>query len=111
VRALLALLALAVAVPAQAQVDIGGMRLQPFKHPGGFASTLDCGGHRVTIGYIGQQLRLSDGPQVFDLVEVPGARPHHFELPGDPSTYVIMDAESATVSVRGQVHPSCNRAP
>lgn len=96
---------------ARAGFDAGSLRLEPHVHPGGFASRLDCGGRRVTIGFIGQGLRLSDGAQVFDLAAVPGAAPPRFELPGQPSTFVQVGEREATVSVQGRLYPRCVMVP
>ena len=89
------------------RIDLGSLRLQPYVSPGGFASTLDCGGRRVTIGYIGERLRLSDGPRVLDLAPVRGSRPQRFERAGESSTFVQFDAQGTTVSLQGQQLPPC----
>jgi Type III secretion system lipoprotein chaperone (YscW) len=87
--------------------DVGSLRLQPFTHPGGFASTLDCGGRRLVIGFIGAQMRLSEGTQSFDLDSVPGSRSSRFERAGEPSTFVQTQDRSATESLQGQLLPPC----
>lgn len=94
-----------------ARVDIGSLQLQPYKHPGGFASVLDCGGRRLVVGYLGDQLRLSDGPTVYDLAPLRGSRPPRFELATDPATFVELDESAATVSLQGQLLPRCTAAP
>ena len=94
-----------------ARVDVGSLRLQPHVSPGGFASTLDCGGRRITIGYIGEMLRLSDGPRVYDLAVVRGSRPQRFERPGEPATFVELGERDATVAVQGQRLPRCVAVP
>lgn len=90
-----------------ARIDVGSLRLRPYTHPGGFASTLDCGGRRFVIGYVGDGLRLSDGAQVHELEAVAGRRPARFERPGEPSTYVELDDGGATVSLQGTSLPRC----
>lgn len=97
--------------PSAARVDAGSLRLQPYVSPGGFASALDCGGRRLVVGYLGDQLRLSSGPAVYDLVPVRGSRPPRFELATDPATFVELDESAATVSLQGQLLPRCTAAP
>jgi len=98
----------AIETPA-ARLDIGSLPLLPITHPGGFASTLDCGGQRVTVGYLGEQLRLSVGTQVHDLVAVRGSTPPRFERADDPSTFVQLDEHGAMVSLRGRLLARCSR--
>lgn len=93
-----------------AQLNVGDVRLQPYTHPGGFASTLDCGGERVTIGFVGDKMRLTQGATVIDLVTVRGSRPPRFELAGEPATFVQVDGHSAVVSLQGRVLPQCTAA-
>lgn len=96
---------------ARESFDAGSLRLEPQVHPGGFASTLDCGGRRVTIGFVGAQLRLSDGALVVDLDAVPAALPTRFARAGQPSTFVQIDDAEVTVSVRGRLYPRCVAVP
>ncbi|HOM12707.1 MAG TPA: YbaY family lipoprotein [Rubrivivax sp.] len=95
---------------AGARIDVGSLHLQPHVSPGGFASTLDCGGRRLTVGYLGDRLRLSDGPAVYDLAPVRGSRPPRFERAGDPATFVELDESAATVSLQGQLLARCAAA-
>lgn len=88
-------------------IDVGTLRLAPYVSPGGFASAFDCGGRRITIGYLGDSLRLIDGEQVHDLTPPPGGRAFRYERPGDPATFVQLDDASATVSLQGRVLPRC----
>jgi hypothetical protein len=91
------------------RIDGGSLPLQPYMSPGGFASTLDCGGRRLTLGFVGERLRLSEGTQVQDLQPLPGSRPPRFQNPGDPGTFVQTDDTGATVSLQGQLLPRCTR--
>lgn len=93
------------------RIDLGSLRLQPYRPPGAFASTLDCGGRRLTIGHVGDQLRLTDGAQQQDLVAVPGSRPPRYERPGEAATFVELDDAGATVSLQGQQLPRCAATP
>jgi len=96
----------AIEAPA-ARLDIGSLQLLPYTHPGGFANTLDCGGQRVTVGYLGEQLRLSVGTRVYDLAAVRGSTPPRFERAEDPSTFVQLDERGAMVSLRGRLLARC----
>ncbi len=96
-----------VDVSRPAAIDIGSLRLEPHVSPGAFASTLDCGGQRMTLGHIGERLRLSGGPQVHDLTRVPGSRPQRYERPADPATFVELDDAGATISLQGRRLPRC----
>lgn len=93
-----------------ARLDIGAVPLRPYTSPGGFASTLDCGGQRVTIGFIGDQMRLTHGAQVADLAAVRGSLPSRFERAGEPSTFVQVDGDRAVVSLQGRLLPPCSAA-
>ena len=95
---------------ASARLDIGSLRLQPYTHPGGFASRLDCGGRSLTIGFIGDTMRLTQGAAVIDLVVVRGSKPPRFELAGEPATFVQVDGDRTVVSLQGRLLPPCTAA-
>jgi Type III secretion system lipoprotein chaperone (YscW) len=96
---------------AATRLDLGAVPLQPYTHPGGFASTLDCGGQRVTIGFLGDKMRVTHGTAVIDLEAVRGSRPSRFERAGEPSTFVQTEGHSAVVSLQGRLLPPCSAAP
>lgn len=87
-------------------IDAGRLRLAPYVSPGGFASSFDCAGRRVTIGYIGERVRLIDGARVYDLAVVADL-PRRYALAGDQATFVQLDDAGATVSLQGHVLPRC----
>jgi hypothetical protein len=91
----------------RSSADLGTLPLAPVQFPGAFASSLRCGERSITIGYIGDQLRLTDGEQVFDMVAATGAPGHRFELAGDPTTFVQLGEQTALVSVRGRDYERC----
>jgi uncharacterized lipoprotein YbaY len=93
--------------PMRGTIDVGVLPLAPFRFPGAFASTLRCGERSVSIGFIGERLRLSVGPELLDMDPVPGVVPGRFELAGEPTSFVVLDGQRATVSVRGQVFMPC----
>ena len=93
------------------RVDAGRLQLRPYVSPGGFASALDCGGQRLTLGYIGDRMRLSAGAQVHDLAAVPGSRPPRYAQPDDAGTFVQPDDAGATVSLQGRRLPRCTVLP
>ena len=88
-------------------ISVGSLRLQPYVFPGSFASALDCAGRRLTLGYVGEQLRLSEGDRKLDLQAVRGSQPPRFELAGDPTTFVQLDDGGATVSLQGRSLAHC----
>jgi hypothetical protein len=98
-------------VATAARLKVGDVPLQAYTHPGGFASTLDCGGQRVTIGFLGDKMRLSYGTQFIDLAAVRGSRPSRFESAGESATFVQVDGDSALVSLQGRLLPPCSAAP
>lgn len=90
-----------------AVVDVGSLRLQPYVWPGGFASALDCGGRLLSVGYLGERLRLIDGSAVHELSAVPGHEPPRFARADDPATFVELDGDAATVVLQGRALPRC----
>jgi uncharacterized lipoprotein YbaY len=97
--------------PMHGSIDVGLLTLAPFRFPGAFASTLRCGERSVSIGFIGERLRLSVGPELLDMDAVPAAVPSRFELAGDPTSFVVLEAQRAAVSVRGQAFAPCTIVP
>ncbi len=96
------------------RVDTGGTappaaRVQPFV----FASTLVCGDRSVTVGQVGDTMRMQAGGETFDLRPVRSASGARYEAIGDPSTSLWSKGDRATVVVRGQPWPECvpRRAP
>lgn len=97
-----------VELASTTSIRVGSLRLQLYVSPGGFASALDCGGRRLTVGYVGEQLRLTEGDRKLDLQAVRGSRPPRFELAGDPTTFVQLDDGGATVSLQGRRLAHCS---
>jgi uncharacterized lipoprotein YbaY len=93
--------------PRHGTVDLGVLPVASFRFPGAFASALRCGEQSIRVGFIGDKLRLSVGPEVLDMDALPGSVPSRFELAGDPTSFVVLDGPRATVSVRGQVAAPC----
>lgn len=96
---------------SQPRSDAGSLRLRPYSDPGGFASTLDCGGRQLVAGHVGERLRLSEGALAIELELLPGREPSRFERAGDPGTFVELDERGATVSLQGTVLPRCTAMP
>ncbi len=94
-----------------AAADVGVLRLQPYRFPGGFASRLRCGDRVLSIGYIGDGVRLIDGERVFDLRATADASGRLYELPGQPATRVLFEAQEVRVTVDGATYPPCRPAP
>ncbi len=92
--------------PSAAAIDVGLLRLA--RHaPMAFASTLRCGERSVTIGHVGELLRMETGGETFDLRHARSASGARYEAVGDPSTTFWSKGDRATVVVRGQVWPEC----
>jgi Type III secretion system lipoprotein chaperone (YscW) len=97
--------------PMHGTIGVGVLPPAPFRFHGVFASTLRCGERSVSIGVIGERLRLSVGSELLDMDPVPGVVPGRFERAGDPTSFVVLDDQPVTVSVRGQVFVPCSPMP
>lgn len=85
-------------------VDLGALDL--LRHvPMGFASTMDCGGRLIDIGFAGDAARLRVGPQVFELQPEAAASGAKF---GDGAgTGFWSKGNRATVTLDGADLPEC----
>jgi len=81
--------------------------------PLAFASTLACGDRSVTVGHVGDTMRMEAGGETFDLRPVRSASGARYEAVGDSSTSFWSKGDRASVVVRGQPWPECvpERAP
>ncbi len=98
--------------PSAPPADVGLLRLLRVQ-PMAFASTLQCGDRSVTIGQVGNTMRIEAGGERFDLRPVPSASGARYEAVGDPSTTFWSKGDRAAIVVRGQPWPECvtERAP
>ncbi|MCZ7560804.1 MAG: META domain-containing protein [Burkholderiaceae bacterium] len=98
--------------PSAPPADVGLLRLVRVQ-PLAFASTLQCGDRSVTIGHVGNAMRMEAGGESFDLRPVRSASGARYEAVGDPSTTFWSKGDRASVVVRGQPWPECvtGRAP
>lgn len=98
--------------PSTAALDVGLLRLARAR-PLAFASTLACGERSVTVGHVGDTMRMEAGGETFELRPVRSASGARYEAVGDPSTSFWSRGDRATVVVRGQTWPECvaERAP
>jgi len=97
---------------SSAAIDVGLLRLARVQ-PLAFASTLVCGDRSVTVGHVGETMRMEAGGETFDLRPVRSASGARYEAVGDPSTSFWSKGDRATVVVHGQPWPECvpERAP
>lgn len=103
----------AVAIdPSSSPIDVGELRLTRHQ-PLAFASTLRCGDRSVSIGYLGDAMRMVAAGEAFDLRPVRSASGARYEAIGDPSTTFWSKGDRAMVVVLGQSWPECvaERAP
>jgi heat shock protein HslJ/uncharacterized lipoprotein YbaY len=98
--------------PSSAAIDVGLLRLARVQ-PLAFASTLVCGDRSITVGHVGEAMRMEAGGESFELRAVRSASGARYEAVGDPSTSFWSKGDRATVVVRGQPWPECvpERAP
>ena len=92
--------------PSSSPIDVGELRLTRHQ-PLAFASTLRCGERSVSIGYLGDAMRMVAAGEIFDLRPVRSASGARYEAIGDPSTTFWSKGDRATVVVLGQSWPEC----
>ncbi len=94
--------------PQVGVVDVGVLTLKPYTALA-FGSDLQCGGEKVTIGMVGDVLRLTSGDQSFDMLAVANASAagSKYEAVGDPSTTLLSQDSAATVVLKGRALPPC----
>jgi len=89
-------------------IELGGLRLA--RYPAlASATTLHCGDQAVTVGHVGDTLRLTIGSEAFNLRRVAAASGARHEANVDPSTSFWSKGERATLVVRGQRYPDRSR--
>ncbi|HQR53999.1 MAG TPA: META domain-containing protein [Burkholderiales bacterium] len=102
----------AVTVTSQAgPVDVGVLTLKPYTALA-FASELECGAEKVTIGMAGDVLRLTAGGQSFDMRPLAGASASgsKYEAVSDPATTLWSHGDEARVMLKGRELPPCTVA-
>ncbi len=95
-----------VDISTATEINIGSVLLTPFQ-PMGFSSELDCGGERLSIGFIGDMMRLKAGTELFDLKPAPAASGARYEVEGDPTISVWNKGGEAIITLRGVTLPKC----
>ena len=99
-----------VAITHQARViDVGTLDMKPYTALA-FASDLRCGDQKVTIGFVGNVMRLTAGDQSFDMRPVASASGSKYEPVGDPSTRLWTKGSEATVAIKGVTYPPCTKS-
>ena len=74
------------------------------------ASALQCGERKVTIGFVGDVMRLTPGDPSFDMRPVASAWGSKYEAVGDPSTTLWTKGSEATVAIKGVGYPTCTKS-
>ncbi len=97
-----------VITPQRDLIDVGVLEMKPYTALA-FASDLRCGDQRVTIGYVGNAMRLTVGDQSFDMRPVASASGSKYEAVGDPSTTLWIKDTAATVAIKGVAYPPCTK--
>lgn len=93
-------------VPQAGTIDVGMLDMKPYTALA-FASDLQCGDRKVTIGFVGDVMRLTAGDRSFDMRSVTSASGSKYEAAGDPSTTLWTKGSEATVVIRGVSYPPC----
>lgn len=91
---------------AGALVQLGEIRLDPFT-PESFASEFQCGGLRITVNPVGDNLQVRVGEELFLMQPVVSASGAKYGLPDDPSTSFWSKGETALLEIRGETWPEC----
>ena len=92
--------------PQAAQVDVGELLLEPFQVMA-FASTLRCGPQYVTLGFQDDRMLLKVGGRTLELKQAASAEGILFVAAGDPSTRVLTEGDTTTLTLKGRTYPVC----
>jgi heat shock protein HslJ/uncharacterized lipoprotein YbaY len=95
--------------PKAGVVDVGVLNMTPYTALA-FASDLQCGDQRVTLGFVGEVMRLTAGNRAFDLRPIAAASGEKYEAIGDPSTTLWNKGDETTVVIEGKTYPACTKA-
>jgi uncharacterized lipoprotein YbaY len=90
-------------------IDVGLLEMKPFTALA-FTSELQCGDRKVTIGFVGNVMRLTAGNQSFDMRPMASASGAKYEAVGDSSTTLWTKGTEATVAIKGISYPTCTKS-
>lgn len=92
-----------------ARTEAGALLLKPVQ-PLAFATTFNCGGHRVRVGFRRDTMLLAVKDRTVELKPVPAASGARYEAVDDPSTGFWNKGDRATLTLRGRTYPECVEA-
>jgi uncharacterized lipoprotein YbaY len=95
-----------VITPTAGASDVGALVMKPYTTLA-FAEELQCGERKVSIGFVGDVMRLTVGGQSFDMHPVASASGSKYEALRDPSTTLWIKGTEATVTIKGATYPTC----
>ncbi len=94
-------------IPAGSEdIQLSPLLLEPYVALG-FSTRLRCGRTEVELGFIDQNARLRLGREVFDLIPAPAGSGTLFMSESVPQTYILLDGNTALLSLRGRELPEC----
>lgn len=79
--------------------------------PGSSAASLRCGEQEISVSLAGDRLMLFVGHERIAMRQVEAASGARFVADHDPSTIFWNKGESATLALRGETYPECERVP
>jgi heat shock protein HslJ/uncharacterized lipoprotein YbaY len=94
--------------PKRDVIDVGMLEMKPYTALA-FASDLQCGDQKVTIGFVGNVLRLTAGDRSFDMRRVGSASDGVYEAVDDSSTTLRNKGDETMVAIQGKPYPPCKR--
>ena len=97
-----------VIAPKAGVIDVGMLNMTQHTAQA-FASDIQCGDRKVTMGFVGDAMRLTVGDQAFDMRPVVTASGAKYEAVGDPSTTLWNKGEDTTVVINGKPYPPCRK--
>ena len=98
-----------VVAPKAGVIDVGMLNMSQYTAQA-FASELQCGDRKVSIGFVGDVMRLTARDQAFDMRPVVAASGTKYEAVGDPSTTLWNKGDDTTVVIQGKTYPPCRKA-
>jgi heat shock protein HslJ/uncharacterized lipoprotein YbaY len=91
------------------EIDVGVLDMKPYTAQA-FAADLECGDRKVTVGFVGDVMRLATGDRAFDMRPVASASGAKYEAVGDPSTTLWNKGDETIIVIKGQTYPPCTKS-
>ncbi len=89
-------------------IDVGMLNMTPYTTQA-FTSALQCGDQKVTVGFVGDVMRLTAGDRSFDMRPVASATGQKYEAVGNSSTTLWNKGAETTVTIDNQSYPPCSK--